>query len=143
MKNWIFSILLLALAVTGCATVDSNSTPVPTAVPVQSNFNQPAATAAQGEPTVLPLAPSKCQSKVTGRVLDAKGNLVKGATVGIKGGTFTAKTLSDDNGLYGFAGLCSGSYSFTVQPSGQAAKAVAGTVTADGANAAKADLTYK
>ncbi len=143
MKKFLFVILLLALVVTGCATVDSNSNTPPTPVPVKANTKQPAATTAQGEPTILPLAPSKCQSKVTGRVVDAKGGLVKGATVGIKGGSFTAKTLSDENGLYGFAGLCAGSFSFTVQPPSQAAKTVAGNVTVDGNNSAKADLTYK
>ena len=78
-----------------------------------------------------------------GRVVDANGALAKGAVIDIKSGAFTAKTQSDDNGLYGFAGLCAGGYGFTVTLSGQPPKALALTSTVDGANTVRTDLAVK
>ncbi len=144
MKNLVLSLIVL-LVITGCAST-IEPTPVPTSAgpaPVQLAPSQQVSPVSQTAPTQPPPPPSKCQSKITGRVLDAKGNIAKGATVTVKSGSFTAKTLSDDNGLYGFAGLCGGTYSFTVQLSGQAAKAVAADASVDGNNSAKADLNVK
>ena len=128
-------ILILLLLATGCVTTieptTSPSGPNPTAIQVQ-NVNT-AAAPAQG----------KCQSKLLGRVMDANGALAKGAVVNIKSGSFTAKTVSDDNGLYGFAGLCAGGYGFTVTLKGQAPKTVSATATIDGANTVRTDLAVK
>lgn len=134
--NRILPIILILMALaTGCVTTIEPTTILPTprstAIQVQ-NANTPQAP-----------APAKCQSKLTGRVVDATGALAKGAVVDIKSGSFTAKTLSDDNGLYGFAGLCAGGYGFTVTLSGKSPKAIATTATVDGANSIKTDLAVK
>jgi carboxypeptidase family protein len=136
MKRIVF-VLLFLFWITGCASA-LESTPSPEANPPQQ-----VSPAAQGAATLLPPPPSKCQSKITGRVVNAQDAPIKGATVQIKSGSFTAKTVSDDNGLYGFAGLCGGTFTFTVQPAGQPAKPVSATATVDGNNSAKVDLTFK
>ncbi len=136
MKKVISVLLLLVVLAAGC----SSTIEVPTAIPVN-----PTATVQSASATAtaqLP-PPSKCQSKLLGKVQDANGALAKGATIEIKGGSFSGKTLSDDNGLYGFAGLCAGTYTFSVTLSGQAAKAVATTATLDGSNSVKTDLQVK
>jgi hypothetical protein len=130
-------ILLLLLLATGCVT-----TIEPTAALPSPNSNP---TAIQVQTANTPQAPAqgKCQSKMLGRVVDANGALVKGAVIDIKSGSLTAKTLSDDNGLYGFAGLCAGGYSFTVTLSGKSPKTLAATATVDGANTVRTDLAVK
>ncbi len=144
-KIFSFLLVLLVLA-TGCATtIEPTAQPVispPTAIPVNPNVQ--AAPPSGNTPTPPPPASTnKCQSKLTGRVYDAKGALAKGATIEIKSGNVTAKTLSDDNGLYGFAGLCAGTYAFVVQPPGQAAKTLATKATVNGGDSVKADLNLK
>lgn len=129
-------VLILLLLATGCA-----STIEPTAIPVNSSPVVAPQTLATSTAQLPP--PSKCQSKLLGRVLDATGALAKGAVIEIKKGSFNAKTLSDDNGLYGFAGLCQGTYAFAVTLSGKPAKPLAAQATVDGANTANADLTVK
>ncbi len=141
--------ILICLAalwlVVGCASTEEptaipvNPTAIPANPPAQGVNQQSAPTSAPG---ALP-SPSNCQSKVMGRVVDAKGNMVKGATVDTKSGKFTARTVTDDNGLYGFAGLCGGTFTFTVTPKGQKAQAIAGTLALDGQNIAKKDLALK
>ena len=140
--NKLWSVLAICLLLaTGCA-----STLEPTAIPVVGNPpNQPIAPAAAATPTV-PLKPSgNCQSRLLGRVLDANGALVKGATIELRGSFRGAppKAVSDDNGLYGFAGLCAGSSGFVVTAPGKRAVNLSQPVTVDGANVGKADLTVK
>ena len=129
-------ILILLLLATGCVT-----TIEPTAVPISPNLT----VAPQTQATNIPQSPAQgnCQSKLLGRVVDANGALAKGAVIAIKNGSFNSKTLSDDNGLYGFAGLCAGAYGFTVTLAGQPAKALATSATVDGVNTVRADLTVK
>ncbi len=129
-------VLILLLLATGCATTIEG-----TPIPAPSNPVVAPQTLATSAPQPPP--PSKCQSKLLGRVLDATGALAKGAVIEIKKGSFNAKTLSDDNGLYGFAGLCEGTYGFAVTLSGKPPKTLAAQATVDGANTAKADLTVK
>jgi hypothetical protein len=128
--------LLLLLLVAGCVT-----TIEPTTVPSSPNPN----VNPQVQTTNVPQAGSqgKCQSKLLGRVVDANGVLAKGAVIEIKNSSFNAKTLTDDNGLYGFAGLCAGGYGFTVTLPGQSAKALATSAAVDGANTVKTDLAVK
>ncbi len=133
----LFALLLLAA---GCASA-FESTPVPVAGPSPAqplNVQQ-----VQGSTTPQLPPPSKCQSKLMGHVLDANGAAAKGATIEVKMGSFSGKTISDDNGLYGFAGLCSGTYSFVVTLPGQPAKPVAASAQLDGANTGKVDLSVK
>jgi hypothetical protein len=129
-------VLTLLLLATGCATAIE-----PTSVPASPNPAVAPQTLATGTLQLPP--PGNCQSKLLGRVLDANGALAKGAVIEIKNSSFNAKTLSDGNGLYGFAGLCEGTYGFTVTLTGQPPKKLAATATVDGANTAKADLTVK
>ncbi len=143
MKKFLSSLLILIVFATSCASTIEPTSP-PTAIPINPNVQ--VAPSSGNTPTPLPppaAATNKCQSKLTGRIYDAKGVLVKGATIEIKNGNFTAKTLSDDNGLYGFAGLCAGTYSFSVQLPGQAAKALTTKTTANGGDSIKADLSLK
>jgi hypothetical protein len=135
MKLLLILILALTIFTTACA---SQFIATPASAPAATSAPQSQVTAT---PQLPP--PSKCQSKVSGRVTDPSGQISQGATIEIKGTNFSSKTLSDDNGLYGFAGLCSGTYSFTVTLPGQSAKAVAATAKVDGANSAKVDLALK
>src|SRR5512140_1363092 len=139
--NKISSLLILGLLLAGCA-----STFEPTAIPVQSNpaaTNPAVAPLAVATPTV-PLRPvGNCQSRLMGRVLDSSGKLIKGATIDLRGSAIKGtppRAVSDDNGLYGFAGLCAGSYTFAVTAPGKQAEALAVTISIDGANTGKADL---
>ncbi len=142
-KLFLFSILVLIM-LAGCA-----GTFEPTAIPVQSNpaaTNAPVAPLAVATPTTPAHPVGNCQSRLLGRVVDPSGKLVKGATIELRGNALKStppKAVSDDNGLYGFAGLCAGSYSFTVTPPGKQAQALAVTISVDGANTGKADLTVK
>jgi Carboxypeptidase regulatory-like domain len=140
MNRFLPLILVLFLLATGCVTTIQPTTSPPSTSPPGIN-----PTAVQVQSANTPQAPSQatCQSKLLGRVVDAKGALAKGAVIDIKSGSFTAKTLSDDNGLYGFAGLCAGGYGFTVTLSGQSPKALSATATLDGANTVRTDLAVK
>jgi Carboxypeptidase regulatory-like domain len=135
MNRFLPLVLILSLLATGCVTTIQPTTSPPS----------PNATAVQVQSANTPQAPAqgKCQSKLLGHVVDANGALAKGAVIDIKSGSFTAKTLSDDNGLYGFAGLCAGEYGFTVTLSGKSPKALSATATVDGANTVQTDLAVE
>jgi hypothetical protein len=84
--------------------------PADTAVP-------PTATPKPADPTAIkPPAPPQntprpdpnCQSVVEGDVTDAAGQEATGATVFIQGEGWSRAMLTDDNGHYGFGGLCAG-----------------------------------
>ncbi len=140
--NKLIPLLVALLALAGCASVIES----PTAIPVNSSV--PQATAAGVNPQAQSAgtpAPSGCQSRISGRVTDGSGALIKGAAVTLSGGALRtpSQTVTDDNGLYGFAGLCGGSYSFAVTLPGQAAKKLSTTATVDGTGPAKADLVVK
>src|SRR5437867_4032569 len=121
MKQTLLLLLITLLLVTGC-----DSAIAPTAIPVGTiGAPQPQA---QATATVQLPPPSKCQSKLLGRVLDANGLPAKGAMIEARSGNFRAPTISDDSGLYGYAGLCAGTYTFTVTLPGQKAKPIADTI---------------
>jgi hypothetical protein len=81
----------------------------------------------------------QCQSRVEGSVVDATGQGVRGATVGIQGEGWSSGTLTNDNGQYGFAGLCAGSATLSATlPDGQ--PGAAATVAFDGQNYVYLDL---
>jgi hypothetical protein len=63
--------------------------------------------------------------------------------VEIKGEGWNARTLSDANGLYGFAGLCAGQYTMTVVPPSGATAGESQTVTVDGSNMVRLDLVFR
>ena len=80
-----------------------------------------------------------CRSRVEGSVVDTSGQGIRGATVTIKGEGWSSGTLTNDNGQYGFAGLCAGTATLSATlPDGQAG-AVA-TVNFDGQNSVYLDL---
>ncbi|MGB8648650.1 MAG: carboxypeptidase-like regulatory domain-containing protein [Anaerolineae bacterium] len=143
--NKLFLVCLVGLLLaTGCAT-----TIEPTSIPVNGNPNPTApgvAPLAAASPTV-PLRPEgNCQSRISGRVLDSTGAIIKGAAIDLRGNGIKGtppKAVSDDNGLYGFAGLCAGAYTFTVTAPGKRAVALTVSADVDGANVARADLTVK
>lgn len=135
MNRTLAFVVILLLMATGCVT-----TIQPTAVPVSPNATT-LAPQSQSTPNPQPPAQGSCQSKLLGRLADANGGVIKGAVVQVNSGNFSAKTLSDDNGLFGFAGLCAGTYAFTVTVPGKSPKALAATSTLDGANTVRTDLT--
>ncbi len=140
-------LLLLAIAalllVAGCATpIDQ------TAIPVNPNVQTAPTTAPAapaGQAVSAQPSPSGCQSKITGVVTGPNGQLLKNAQVELNGGALKSpsRTVTDDNGLYGFAGLCGGAYTLTVIVSGQPAKKIPLTASVDGVNSTRADLPVK
>ncbi len=143
-KFFYMGFLGLLLLISGCA-----STIEPTAIPVQSNpnaTNAPVAPLAANTPSPQLRPSGNCQSRLLGKVVGANGALIKGATIELRGSALKGtppKAVSDDNGLYGFAGLCAGSYTFIVTAPGKRAETLDVTANVDGASAAKADLTVK
>jgi cytoskeletal protein RodZ len=82
---------------------------------------------------------SDCQSRVEGSVIDASGQGVKGATVSIRGEGWSSGILTNDNGQYGFAGLCAGTATLSATlPNGQ--PGATATVSFDGQNNLYLDL---
>ena len=77
-----------------------------------------------------PPANPGCHSSVEGRVFNAAGQAVAGATVTIQGDGWSRSIMTDDQGLYGFAGLCSGTAVLQAfLPDGQASQAVSINLT--------------
>jgi cytoskeletal protein RodZ len=93
----------------------------PTEEPAEEPGKQPVdRPSAKPKPPEDSEAPAHCQSALEGDVTDAAGRRVTGATVSITGDGVDRKILSDDNGHYGFGGLCSGTVSVSAaQPGGQ------------------------
>ncbi len=139
MNKLIPLLFVFTLLLAGCA-----ETLEPTAIP--ANPNARVAPLAQESPTAGLPQPSGCQSKISGKVTDADGAPVKDAQVDIAGGGLKApsRTVTDANGLYGFAGLCSGTYSFSVVlPGTRQAKPLSVTASVDGSNSTRQDLQVK
>ena len=88
-------------------TPTSTRTPTRTNTPVTP---PPAGTTHTPQPTKEAQPPSspKCQSSVQGRVFNAAGHLVAGATVTIQGEGWSSGIMTNDEGHYGFGGLCAG-----------------------------------
>ncbi len=110
--------------------------PTHTSIPSPTNTQPPA-----GETrTPKPPGPNPaCQSFVHGRVLDQSGQGVAGATVSISGEGWANAMLTDDEGRYGFAGLCAGTVTLQARlPDGRLTLDV--TADLDGANNVVLDL---
>lgn len=88
---------------------DTPTTEPPTNTPT----TEPPANTPTDSPTKEPKPnpPSRpdpnCQSSVEGNVLNSSGEGVTGATVSIESSEFSRAMMTDDNGHYGFGGLCS------------------------------------
>jgi hypothetical protein len=77
---------------------------------------------------------------VEGRVLDAAGTSVTGATVTINGAGWSRAIMTDDTGKYGFAGLCEGTVTLQAfTPSGQSSPVA--SVNLNGKDPVWLDLT--
>jgi len=130
----VLGILLFAgLAAAGCGSTPAPSVPLPAAPTV--------AAPTAPTPAVQPPA-GRCQSRIWGSV-SAGGAGEPNVTVEIKGEGWSAKTPSDANGLYGFAGLCAGKYTLTVVPPSGATAGESQTITVDGSNTVRLDLVFR
>ncbi|MBN1658086.1 MAG: carboxypeptidase regulatory-like domain-containing protein [Anaerolineae bacterium] len=110
----------------------SSYTPTPvTATPTRGATREPTPV-----PTDEPSPPQpnpSCQSTVQGVVLGQAGQPVAGATVIIRGDGWSSSIQSDDQGRFGFGGLCAGSATLqAVLPNGQSTGAV--SVSLSGSN---------
>ena len=99
-------------------TATSSTTPTSTATQTSSATPTYAPTSAQPSPepakTKAPAKPDpNCQSVVEGYVINAAGQRATGATVHIEGSGWSNAMLTDDNGHYGFGGLCAGTATLT------------------------------
>ncbi len=102
-------------------------------------------------PTIVPVnntavsstPASKCQSHLIGRVVDAENQVVKDVVVDIASTSVTARATSDENGRYGFAGLCAATFRVTVTAPGQPPRALPDGVAVDGANTIQYDIALK
>ena len=126
-------LLFAGLVAAGCGSTSTPSAPLPAA--------PTSAAPAAPTPAIQPPA-GGCQSRIWGSV-SAGGTGEANVTVEIKGEGWSAKTPSDANGLYGFAGLCAGKYTLTVVPPSGATAGEGQTVTVYGSNTVKLDLVFR
>lgn len=92
-------------------TATSTRTPTPTHTPTSAQ--PPTEPENPKEPKATAKPAPDCQSVVEGKVISASEQPGIGATVNIKGEGWSNAMLTDDNGHYGFGGLCAGAVSLT------------------------------
>lgn len=141
MKRFVLFVacMLVALLVVACDSL-LNSSQSPGNPPAG---NPPANPSAAGQST-LPAPASTCQSRLWGKVTNTtNGQSPANVAVEVVTGGKTFKTVTDSNGLYGFAGLCAGDYALSLTPPGGKAIPNANAVKLDGSQPVKVDLTYK
>ncbi len=133
MQRYVLLALLLVLAlVTGACSSDSQEQPPEPAQP----------TVAPG--LTLPAPTGNCQSRLWGKVVNTANNQSPpNVTVEVASGNFKGKTITDNNGLYGFFGLCAGDYTVSITPPNAKASQPGPKVTLDGAKQVKVDLSYR
>ncbi|MBI4790157.1 MAG: carboxypeptidase regulatory-like domain-containing protein [Chloroflexi bacterium] len=135
MKRLLFVVVLLLVALLSVAC-DAFS-PAPPA----DQSPPPAGPTGQSS---LPVPVGNCQSRLWGKVTNAAtGQSPANVAIEVVSGGKTFKTVTDPNGLYGFAGLCAGEYAMTLTPPGGKGIPNPNKVTLDGAQPIKVDLTYK
>jgi hypothetical protein len=108
--------------------------PGPSATPPPSNT-------ASAEGSGGPASNALCQSMVEGYVLGTGGQPLTGATVTIEGSGWSSGVMTDDNGRYGFAGLCAGTASLQAFLAGSQVGSVA-TVNLSGNDTLRQDLGF-
>ncbi len=129
--------LLLAAGIVGC----SSDQPAPD----QPDPQAPPAT----QPTLaskgtLPAPVGNCQSRLWGKVENSTNKQSPpNVSVEVASVNFKGKTLTDNNGLYGFFGLCAGEYTVSITPPNAKASQPGPKVSLDGAKQVKFDLSYK
>ncbi len=129
-------LLLIAVLATGCDLFSSQpSDQAPPDSPQSSKVSPGQAT--------LPLPASTCQSRLGGKVTSSTDKRPPpNVLIEIAASNKKLQVKTDNNGLYGFAGLCAGQYSVSITPPGGARKADVSKVSIDGSNPAKLDLKY-
>ena len=131
-------LLLLAVLIAGCS--DSSAVTPDQPPPDQPPAVQPTAAAAG----TLPAPVGNCQSRLTGKVVNTSNNQSPpNVSIEIASGNTKAKTVTDNNGLYGFFGLCAGEYTVSITPPNAKAAQPGPKVSLDGAKQVKFDLSYK
>ncbi len=133
-------------------TVESPTEP-PTEEPTTEEPTEPPTEEPTEEPTEPPTKPPveepakepaakpnpNCQSVLEGTVTNQAGQAVAGASVKIQGEDWSRGMLSDDNGRFGFGGLCPGSVTVMAALPGQQMSAQK-TVELDGKTTSQVDL---
>ena len=118
------------------ATTPPTDIPVPpTNIPVPPTNSPipPTTTRPPSQPPSTPRPDPNCQSVVEGNVFNSAGQRARGATVSIEGAGWSRTMATDDNGHFGFGGLCAGTATLRATLlSGQSVPAV--TVTLNGKN---------
>lgn len=144
MKPWIFLLAFLVLLLVASAIglvvfLSSPSQSADQATPVPQAQNTSSA-----DKTSLPVPSGACQSRLWGKITNATtGQAPANTTVDVDSGGRKFKTVTDANGLYGFAGMCAGDYTITVTPAGGKPTVDPNKVTLDGKQQNKVDLSFK
>ena len=139
MKRAVFVMLLILVALLSVAC--DALAPAPSGDPSTPPSANPPGPTGQSS---LPVPVGNCQSRLWGKVTNtATGQSPANVAIEVVSGGKTFKTVTDPNGLYGFAGLCGGEYSMTLTPPGGKAIPNPNKVTLDGAQPVKVDLAYK
>jgi hypothetical protein len=139
MKRTAIAIVLLVVAVLAAAC-DTFLSPQPSNSPQAPVANT---LAAPGQAT-LPVPVGACQSRLWGKVTNAAtGKSPANVAVEISSSGKTFKTVTDANGLYGFAGLCAGEYAMSLTPPGGKPIPNPNPVKLDGKQVQQVDLPYK
>jgi hypothetical protein len=132
---------------TAVPTPADTSTPLPmetqaaSATPTveQPSPAEPTATPERDE-GALPVAnPTNCRSVIEGHVVDGAGQRARGATVMAEGEGWSGAMLTDDQGQFGFGGLCPGETTLQAfLANGEASTST--TVSLTGDNSVEVDL---
>lgn len=109
-----------------------------------SNPPVPAAVTPAFAAQPTPLPQGACQARLFGKVTNSSNNQSPAnALVQIASSGKTLQTVTDQNGLYGFAGLCAGEYAMTLTPPGGKPIANPNKVSLSSSTALKVDLPYR
>ncbi len=128
MKRLMLAMVVLAFAALAAACNAFSSAPTPTKAPA----------------VTLPAPVGACNARLSGKLTNTATNkMTPNAAIEISTAGKTIKTLTDPNGLYGFAGLCAGEYAVKFTPPGAQAIAHPDKVNLDGTKPVKLDLSYK
>ncbi len=128
---FVLTLLIVATAAAGCSLLSSDL-PQDQNPPTQNPVNP--APRPSGN---VPAPAGACQARLWGKVTNAQGQSGAKIVVDIANGSFKAKTETDANGLYGFAGLCAGEYSFNVTPPNGKAQPTGSPTKLDGSTQVK------
>ncbi len=130
-QTLVLVVLVLAVLASGCDAFSSAPPPAPPAPPGTGSGSAPAP------------APV-CNSRLWGKMTNTTTKTSPGnAAIQISSGTKTVKTITDPNGLYGFAGLCAGEYTITFTPPGAKEIVHPDKIKIDGQQPIKVDLNFK